>query len=258
MLLKIGAAFAFALVVVNYLPRDGSGSQPPVGHLLLVALLVTAAMTAAVLAGIVLDLGLPLRIGLYVAGWNALVILVKLVLAPHGMYDLNQTEEITTWFAPDTAFGAWTIALAVFALYGTAYIVIYKIVKPRLEPGLVPERRRRGWVVALLVGAIAIAAVSTGAVVLPFLALIGGINYLDFVFSSVASLLVAGALALATTLLVYAFRDTADQANAVGDAAVLVTVFWVGLAFLALYHVLWVVYILVLTATWPLRTITPK
>ena len=34
--------------------------------------------------------------------------------------------------------------------------------------------------------------------------------------------------------------------------------FWVGLYFLALYHVLWVVYVLVLTSIWPLKVVTPK
>jgi hypothetical protein len=34
--------------------------------------------------------------------------------------------------------------------------------------------------------------------------------------------------------------------------------FWIGLYFLALYHVLWVVYVLVLTSTWPLKVVTPK
>ena len=44
----------------------------------------------------------------------------------------------------------------------------------------------------------------------------------------------------------------------VGDAALLVSVFWLGLGFLALYHALWVVYVLVLTSIWPLKVITPK
>jgi hypothetical protein len=37
-----------------------------------------------------------------------------------------------------------------------------------------------------------------------------------------------------------------------------VSVFWVGLAFLALYHALWVIYVLALTTIWPLKVITPK
>jgi hypothetical protein len=55
-----------------------------------------------------------------------------------------------------------------------------------------------------------------------------------------------------------AFKGTADRAEAVGDAALLVSFFWIGLAFLALYHVLWVVYILALTVAWPLRVVVPK
>lgn len=34
--------------------------------------------------------------------------------------------------------------------------------------------------------------------------------------------------------------------------------FWVGVSLLAVYHVLWVVYILVLTTIWPLRVVVPK
>lgn len=86
----------------------------------------------------------------------------------------------------------------------------------------------------------------------------GGLEYLGFVLSSGVSLLVAGALAAAVVLASLAFRDTAQRAALLGDAALLVSLFWVALAFLALYHVLWVVYVLVLTTMWPLRVITPK
>jgi hypothetical protein len=37
-----------------------------------------------------------------------------------------------------------------------------------------------------------------------------------------------------------------------------VTLFWLGLGFLALYHVLWIVYVLVLGSIWPLKTVVPK
>jgi hypothetical protein len=37
-----------------------------------------------------------------------------------------------------------------------------------------------------------------------------------------------------------------------------VAFFWVGLAFLAIYHVVWVIYIVALTALWPLRVVVPK
>ena len=43
-----------------------------------------------------------------------------------------------------------------------------------------------------------------------------------------------------------------------GNATLLVTVFWIGAAYLALYHALWVVYILVLTSIWPLKVVSSK
>jgi hypothetical protein len=43
-----------------------------------------------------------------------------------------------------------------------------------------------------------------------------------------------------------------------GNAAVLVSFFWLGLYFLVLYHVLWVVYVLVLFSLWPLKVVVPK
>jgi hypothetical protein len=57
---------------------------------------------------------------------------------------------------------------------------------------------------------------------------------------------------------VLAFRSAAERAQILGDAAVFVSFFWVGLAFLALYHALWVVYILVLTSIWPLKVVSAK
>jgi hypothetical protein len=41
-------------------------------------------------------------------------------------------------------------------------------------------------------------------------------------------------------------------------ANLLVNVFLVGLVFLVLFHILWVVYILVVTSIWPLNTVVPK
>jgi hypothetical protein len=52
------------------------------------------------------------------------------------------------------------------------------------------------------------------------------------------SLLVALALAGATALAAVAFDGTAKRAHVLGDASVYVSFFWVGLYFLALYHVL--------------------
>jgi hypothetical protein len=131
-------------------------------------------------------------------------------------------------------------------------VVIYRVCRRRLV-----ERRPPSWkrvlVITLLSGAVLFA---TGGI--PLLLLFGGLEYLGFIFSSAVAGLVALALAGAVTLAAIAFRSTADRAALVGDVALLVSMFWIGLAFLALYHALWVVYVLVLTAIWPLKVITPK
>src|SRR5205085_1233591 len=99
---------------------------------------------------------------------------------------------------------------------------------------------------------------SGGAILILLLPLFGGLDYLDFVFSSGVSLLVALALAAATAFAALAFDATSKRAHALGDATMYMSFFWVGLYFLALYHVLWVVYVLVLTSIWPLKVVTPK
>jgi hypothetical protein len=254
--LKVVPAFALALAAAKFLPHGG-GSRPPVGTLLLVAVVVTAVTSIALYAGLRSDLALPARVGVYAVGWNALVVLVKFCLAPFGMYEVNRRVEFDT-FAPDDLLGAIATAGMVFVLYAGAYVAVYKLVKGRLEaPGRAP-RQTHGLVVGVVVGVVALSTVGTGGILLPLVAFDSGSQYVQFVFSSSVSLLVGLALAGATALAALAFRDTRERAALVGDAAVLVTFFWVGLAFLALYHVLWVVYILVLTSTWPLRVVVPK
>jgi hypothetical protein len=63
----------------------------------------------------------------------------------------------------------------------------------------------------------------------------GGLEYLGWVFSSGVSLVVALSLVGAISLASIAFRDSAARAEALGDAALLVSIFWVALAFLSLY-----------------------
>jgi hypothetical protein len=256
---KVLPAFALAAIVSRLLPRGGHGAQPPVGTLLLAAVLVTALTTGALYLGLRTDLRLPARVALYAVGWNALVVLVKFVLAPHGMYEVNQKVEFQD-IAPSDTFGAILTAVVVFALYGIAFAVIYRVLRRQLQrpPRGPRSRRRRSILVSLIVGVLVLATLGWAIVIIPLFAVAAASQYLNFVFSSSVSLLVALALAGATALATLALRDVRDRSQVLGDATVLATFFWVGLAFLALYHVLWVVYVLALTATWPLRVVVPK
>jgi hypothetical protein len=257
--IKVIIGFGLALLVAETLPRTvGSGATPPVRTLVLTAALVTVFTTAALYLGIRHNLGLGARVAVYAVSYNALIVAVKFGLAPYGLYEVNQRVDLTQLFPVSDPFGAlWTASL-VFALYLGGYYLVYRLVRARIQ-GLAAddERHPRRAVLALIGGAYALAGAGIVLLVVFGLGRVGG-EYVDFALSSSVSILIAVALAGAGSLAALAFKDARDQAEIVGDAALLVSFFWLGLAFLALYHVLWVVYILVLTAVWPLKVVVPK
>lgn len=261
-LLKIGAGFALALVAAKVVPRGG-GSTPPVDTLLLSAVLIGLATTVALYAILRFDLGLPTAACLFAVGYNLLVVLVKFVLAPKGYYDVNQNVDLD---GPtlDDPFIAAIVATTIFLLYVGVYYVVYRLFRAHVEHLLeldepVRRPRIRNAMLAVLGGVLLLSGGSAALVLLVPLLLAGSsLEYLSFVFQSGVALLVAAALAGAVSLAVLAFRSVTDRAQALGDASVFVSFFWVGLAFLALYHALWVVYILVLTSIWPLKVVSAK
>jgi len=256
---KLVLSFALAAIAVAVVPRlGGGGDRPNVGVLLLTGVLVATVTTGALYLGLRRDLGLPASVALYAVGYNALVVLVKFVLGPSGLYDVSESGKYDPLFNPSTQGSAVIVGIGLFALYAVALFVIYRVCRRRLvRTGTLTPRRRPSVGRVILVGilAAAILVASAGA---PLLVLMGGLDYAGWVLSSGAALLVALALVGAISLASLALRSTAERAAIVGDAALLVTVFWIGLAFLALYQALWVVYVLVLTSIWPLKVVTPK
>jgi hypothetical protein len=265
LVLKLVVAGLLSLVVVAVVPRTVSagGDVPPVGMLLVTATIVGLICGALLFWGLRSDLGLPMTAAVYAVVFNVLVIVVKLVLGPHGYYEVNQTEDLDV-FAVNTTLMAMFAAALVFVLYVGVYLALYRYFRAKVAH-LAPEDRfavarlARGRGVAISVVVLTILLVASGgALLLVFFPLLAGLEYLDFVLSSSLSLMIGVILACATALAATAFNSAADRARLVGDASVFVSFFWVGLYFLALYHVLWVVYVLVLTAIWPLKVVTPK
>lgn len=259
LLLKVLCATVLSFAIVALLPHtvSGNGAEPPVRMLLTTAVLVSLVCAAALFWGIRSDLGLPMRVAVYAVVFNVLVIVVKLTLGPHGYYVTNQAKDVE---APlDSSFLAVLAALFIFVLYAGVYYGLYRFFGGRVADtrGDVPRTTRRGWAVAAVIGFLLLIG-SGGAVLLFLLPLFGGLEYIGFVFSGAVGTLVAVALTGATGVAAAAFSSAGDRARVVGDAALFSSFFWFGLYFLALYHVLWVVYILVLTSIWPLKVVTAK
>jgi hypothetical protein len=253
--LKVSLAFALALLAVYFLPSESGGATPPTDTLLLVAATIAFVTTIALWLGLRLDLGFPTAVIVYTVGWNVLVVLAKFAFGPRGFYEVNQEVDIdATLPTIDTPGGAFVAGVVIFALYAGALYTIYRACGE--GEGALAGRLLTGAVFFIAIaGAAAVAAI---IFVLPILFAAPAWDYLQFVFTSSVSLLVGLSLAGALVLATLAFRSAAERARVLGDTAVLVNLFWVGLAFLAIYQALWVVYVLVLTSIWPLKTVTSK
>jgi hypothetical protein len=262
--LKLAVAGALSLGVVMVVPRtvSSAGDVPPIGMLLTTATIVGVICAVLLFWGLRSDLGLPATTAVYAAAFNVLVIAVKLALAPHGFYEVNQARDLDGWFSIDNGLMAMLAAAAIFVLYVAVYLVLYRYLRVKVEH-LAPEDPIPRFVSgrALVIGVVVLTFLliaSGGALLLLLVPIAAGFDYLSFVLSSSLSLMIGVILACATALAAAAFNSAADRARLVGDASVFMSFFWVGLYFLALYHVLWVVYVLVLTSIWPLKVVTPK
>jgi hypothetical protein len=142
------------------------------------------------------------------------------------------------------------------------YALIYRPFRRRVV-ATHPAKRRKvvlaGIAFPVIVVALLLAGSASAFIIVPLLLVAApGAEYLGFVFSSSVALLIVVALVTACVLAAAAFRSAADRAQLVGDASILVSFFWLGLFFLVLFHVLWVVYMLVLFSLWPLKVVVPK
>ena len=252
--LTMGAAAAVAVAATVLFPRSG-GDRPAIAALALIGTVIAAAMTAAVYAIVRRDLRLPARVAASFAAAFGLIAIVKFVLAPHGLYEVNAVRALEDAFGTvaDPA-GAALTAAAVFGLYAGVYAVLYRVWQRR-APARTRRVRRTVAIVFLIVIPL---VVLTGAWIILFVILLAPLQYLDFVFTSGVAGLIALVLAIAATLIGWTFRRLAVSPQLLADVGAVISLFWLGFAFLALYHVLWIVYVLVLASIWPLRTVVPK
>jgi hypothetical protein len=254
-------AVALALAAIALFPRSG-GDAPPLASLALIGAVIAAVMATALHTIVRRDLRLPSRAAISFAIAFALIAIVKFVLAPFGLYEVNAIRALDDAFGTVADLGgAGITAASVFALYALGYRMLYwvglgdraPIRKRRDDRERAPSRRRK-----VMVGVALVVLAIPWLVFLVFVVLAAPRQYLEFVFAG-AGVVIALALTIAATLIGSAFRtvDTVDGSRVV-DVGAIVTMFWLGLGFLALFHVLWMVYVLVLASVWPLKTVTPK
>ena len=254
--IKLVVAVGLALAAIALFPRSG-GDAPPLASLALIGAVIAGVTTLALYAIVRRDLRLPSRVAISFAFAFVLIAVVKFVLAPLGLYEVNAVKSLQDVLGSVAdPVGAAITAAVVFGFYALGYSIIFRIGHRRAGDRSPSRVRFRGrTLVVALVGLGLVVVSGLWFFVLAVLAAPG--QYLEFVFSSGSGILVVVALATAATLFGYAFRSL-DRRSQVIDVGTIVTLFWLGLGFLALFHVLWIVYVLVLGSIWPLKTVVPK
>jgi len=205
---------------------------------------------------------------LYLAlAYNLLIIIVKFSLAPASLYKANPT--LVTGGALDISnFNSnWMIiglmALGVFLMYWLVFTVLKYItisgVSKRIGLKSKKVRAKVNWV---FVGIIVAFCIFTGggalvfALLLPLIAFNASGPYIGYIFSTGYSVFIALALLAAVSCAGAMFVKTERETVINKNLPLLISVIWIGIGLLLIFHILWAVYLFVLTSLWPFKVIT--
>jgi hypothetical protein len=243
--IAIAALVGFVGLQVIVQIRDASGKVPPTSMFAAAGLLmsVVAMVTVTVAAW---RSGIALRAAIALGGGFAAIAVAKFAIGPTALYHGLAKTEIQDPLGLGARGSVWAIAVVVCLLYTGVILLIASWLRPASSHS--PR---------VSTGVVLIALALVGIVVGAFLN-DAPINYLGFALTGVGATALAIALFVAATLVGVALRDTAKQAKAVGTASVYLTVVWVAIAFVLVFQVLWIVFLLAVVTVWPLRTVTPK
>lgn len=271
--IKLTIFCLLSVLAILFIPRidkalfplsEGPGSITVLG----VGLVMTLFTAGVIYFGANSSLNLPKKFLLFTFLYNALIIAVKFTISPLSVYQANQVRTFG-FQINQNPFTLAIIAAVIFLLYFVVFSGIYLYLKRKVKRAIsqettVPIEKTKGhkalvfWGMALLVGVIILVGGGTIFVIPLIFSMLSFLEYLFFVFSTVYGMLIALALVGAIYFVTGAFRSAAEQAIIMRDVTVLVSFFWIGAAFLFIFHALWVVYLLILTALWPLRVVVPK
>jgi len=253
----IGGYLLLSLVAAAGFPRLDRALNPTAADPGLISFLGTGLAVVgltAVLFFYGLRRVLP-KTGLFLAGafgYNALLITVKLSLGPGVVYAAQPYVSPGLNFDLHSPLTYPSVGAIAAILYGMAFFVIYAAFHTGLQRRLGVTVQFEKRFVQLLVVMFMLAIV--GAITAYGLA--GFFEYaFTIAFAGVLGVLIAIALVGAVVLCSVAFKEASDQAVLTRNVSLLTTFAWIGLAFIAAYHILWLVFLLTLISLWPLRVV---
>jgi hypothetical protein len=237
-----------ALIALVWLAKDDPSNVPPAWVFAASGIVVAGVGSVAVWLACT-QTRLVARTAIALGAAFACIALAKFTLAPFGFFDRTRDRTIELIVSQQTLIVV--AGAGVLALYVAAILLIRRVARGRLVDS---PKIRTSAVVGVLVGLLAIGF----ALPFVFVVVAGPAYYLRLIFTSVVGVGLILALMAATGLVTGAFLSAEDRAQVLARASMLATVTWIALAFVVLFQVLWIVFMLALVAVWPLRTVTPK
>jgi len=153
----------------------------------------------------------------------------------------------------------------ILAIYGLVFFLIYKASDQKYKTVLnVPKQKRTKrtfwtYFIATILFSLFIFASGYGLLLfLFFLPFSQTLSFYGFIFTSSIGLVIIVSLFVIVTIASLAFNSLTDQAIAVKNATFLASFLGIGIVFLLIYHLLWSVYMVILTSLWPLKTFSPS
>jgi hypothetical protein len=253
-------------VVLATTPRLFIGPERPGFAVFLVAGVGVVVFTAGLFGFIDrLGMGFGRTVLVLAVGYNALIAAVKFGLAPAALYRANRAQAFeASVMDPNSAWYYLGVGFGVLLLYALVYVVMYRVFRRRFRRRSLsaedqPDRRRRlsgRMIVGIVVACVVFTASFLWVAPVVFVGL-PTLTYLTYILSTFG-VAITLALILAAVLAYRSFDEVEKRAARLGDATLLASFFWLGLALILLYHVMWVVFLLTLVSIWPFHTYTPK
>ena len=169
-------------------------------------------------------------------------------MGPTALYQGNRIDPIQNPGGVTSGGMVILIAVVVGLLYLAAIWLLAAVFRPAPPPD------GPSGIVAIGLGACAVAALVVPGIV----AASAASQYVDFATTGLEASGIALALFVATGLVAAALRARPFDPRHSARRPMYLSVLWVAIAFLLVFQVLWIVFLLAVVAIWPFKSVTPK
>jgi len=260
--LLFGLAGSFVLTMLpRFSTGQGTENVPPFTLFLFAGLLMIG-LTAILLNRLTKNgIELSRSAMTLTLGYASAIAFVKFCLSPTGLYKVSTEGGLSVQggISPNDPLFYIGAGLVIFLLYIFVFWKMYKHAKRRYT-GDAKQISTKGVVLRIIGGILlavcVLAAAYAGLLMFPSAAG-SAFDYLGYIIGGVG-IPVLLALVAAVIMARKGFAETTSLAISTGQPALIAAFFWVGLAVILLFHIMWVIFMVTLIQLWPFNTYTPK